>query len=162
MNIDWWRDVDEYSARAPLGHSLESSECVLKAPIGYDKERSERLTKVFRPTLQDAITAVGDPRRRAILRRIGSAELPVHEIADDFAVSRSAISQHLKVLVNAGFLSVRPMGRERLYRLRREGYLILQRFIDEFHVLTGGDPRVDRGKPQLGLTNRAGHHPSAI
>jgi DNA-binding transcriptional ArsR family regulator len=65
----------------------------------------------------DVFQAVADPTRRAILDLLLQGEQPVGDIASRFAVSLSAVSQHIKVLREAGLVEVRNAGRERLYRL---------------------------------------------
>jgi DNA-binding transcriptional ArsR family regulator len=62
--------------------------------------------------------ALGDPTRRAILDRLRHRERGVSELCEPFAMSQPAISQHLKVLSDAGLVSMRRCGRERRYRLR--------------------------------------------
>jgi len=71
--------------------------------------------------MQEAIEAIADPRRREILRLIRSEERPAAAIAAHFAdVSRPAISQHLRVLREAGYLSERRDCTRRLYYMRGE------------------------------------------
>jgi DNA-binding transcriptional ArsR family regulator len=67
----------------------------------------------------DALQVVAEPRRREILRLVWDRELPAGDIATRFDVSFPAISQHLRVLLDAGFVSVRRDGRARLYRADR-------------------------------------------
>jgi len=68
------------------------------------------------------LDAVSEPRRREILARLASlGEAPVGVIAETIAVSRPAVSQHLKVLKDAGIVSERRSGRERLYRINPDG-----------------------------------------
>jgi DNA-binding transcriptional ArsR family regulator len=69
----------------------------------------------------EALKAIAEPRRRAILQLVAHDELPAGEIAAAFEVSRTAVSQHLTVLKNAGLLSERREGTRRLYRARPEG-----------------------------------------
>src|SRR2546430_12085037 len=61
--------------------------------------------------------ALGDPTRRAIFERLRSEPLSVGEIADGLPVSRPAVSQHLRVLKEAGLVTERRNGTRRLYRL---------------------------------------------
>jgi len=68
----------------------------------------------------DALQIVAEPRRREILALIWNDEMAAGDIADQFDVSFAAVSQHLGVLRNAGFVKVRPNGRQRLYRADRE------------------------------------------
>ena len=72
--------------------------------------------------LDESLRAVADPTRRTILRLVRDDELPAGEIATHFpSMSRPAVSQHLRVLAEAGLVEVRPDGNRRLYRWRREG-----------------------------------------
>src|SRR5437763_17209491 len=66
----------------------------------------------------DAFAALGEPRRREILRLVSSRELSVGDIARRFDVTRPAISQHLRVLKEAGLVTERRDGTRRLYRAR--------------------------------------------
>jgi DNA-binding transcriptional ArsR family regulator len=68
----------------------------------------------------DAFAALGEPRRREILRLVSGSELSVGEIARRFDVTRPAISQHLRVLKDAGLVAERREGTKRLYRARPE------------------------------------------
>jgi DNA-binding transcriptional ArsR family regulator len=82
--------------------------------------------------MEAALRAIAEPRRRTILRLVGSEELSAGEIASHFDVSRPAISQHLTVLKGAGLLSERREGTRRLYLARPEGLAELRDFLDEF------------------------------
>jgi DNA-binding transcriptional ArsR family regulator len=79
----------------------------------------------------ETLRALAEPRRRAILRLVASDELAAGEIAAAFDVSRTAISQHLTVLKNAGLLAERREGTRRLYRARPEGLAGLRQFLDQ-------------------------------
>ncbi len=79
-----------------------------------------------------ALRALADGRRREILRLVRSEELPAGEIAAHFAVTRPAISQHLRVLREAGLVTERREGTRRLYRARPETVEELRRFLDDF------------------------------
>ena len=81
--------------------------------------------------LDFALHAIAEPHRRKILRIVQSRELSAGEIASQFEVTRPAISQHLKVLADAGLVSVRKQGTRVLYRTRPEGLAELKRFLDE-------------------------------
>jgi DNA-binding transcriptional ArsR family regulator len=61
------------------------------------------------------MNALGDPTRRAIFERLAAGPKPVGELAKDLPVSRPAVSQHLRVLRDSGFASVRAEGTRRLY-----------------------------------------------
>ena len=80
---------------------------LLDAPIGENAAiGAERAT-------DEALKAIAEPRRRAILRLVADDELAAGEIAAAFDVSRTAVSQHLTVLKNAGLLSERRDGTRR-------------------------------------------------
>jgi DNA-binding transcriptional ArsR family regulator len=82
--------------------------------------------------IDECLRAVADPTRRAILRLVRDEELPAGLIAAHFpAISRPAVSQHLRVLADAGLVEVRPDGNRRLYRWRREGLRDAAAFVDE-------------------------------
>lgn len=68
----------------------------------------------------DGLKAVAEPRRRAILQLVWSRELAAGDIAAQFDVSFPAVSQHLRVLRDAGFVSVRREGKTRIYRADRK------------------------------------------
>ena len=84
--------------------------------------------------LQDAVLhALADPRRRAILRLVRDGELPSGDIASRFPeVTGPAISQHLRVLREAGLLTERRSGTRRLYRARPDGLRELRQWLREF------------------------------
>jgi DNA-binding transcriptional ArsR family regulator len=71
-------------------------------------------------TCMDAVQAVAEPRRREILRLVWDTELCAGDIADRFDVTFGAVSQHLKVLRDAGLVTLRQDGRKRYYRADRE------------------------------------------
>ena len=82
--------------------------------------------------IDESLRAVADPTRRAILRLVRDGELPAGEIATHFpSISRPAVSQHLRVLTDAGLVDVRPDGNRRLYRWRREGLREAVAFVEE-------------------------------
>jgi DNA-binding transcriptional ArsR family regulator len=106
--------------------------------------------------VQAVLDAVAEPRRREILLLVRDIELPAGEIAGRFAdVSRPAISQHLRVLHDAGLLVERREGTRRLYRTRAEGFAELRGFLEEFwdarlealrHEAEHEQRRSDRGR----------------
>src|SRR6516162_4960007 len=79
----------------------------------------------------EALRALAEPRRRAILRLVSEEELAAGQIAEAFDVTRTAVSQHLTVLRNAGLLTERRDGTRRLYRARPAGLAGLRRFLDD-------------------------------
>src|SRR5215468_3564305 len=82
--------------------------------------------------MDGALRALADPTRRAILRLVHDDELAAGEIARHFpTMSRPAVSQHLRVLTDAGLVAVRPEGNRRLYSWRRDGLRDAAAFVDE-------------------------------
>jgi DNA-binding transcriptional ArsR family regulator len=79
----------------------------------------------------EALRALAEPRRRAILQLVAHGELAAGEIAAAFDVTRPAVSQHLTVLKQAGLLTERRDGTRRLYRARPEGLAGLRRLLDD-------------------------------
>src|SRR5690349_22345293 len=76
--------------------------------------------------------ALADGTRRRLLRLVRDGERAAGELATEFpAISRPAVSQHLRVLETAGLVTVRPDGNRRLYRARAAGLEEVWRFIDE-------------------------------
>ena len=80
----------------------------------------------------DPWTALGDPTRRAIFERIADRPRAVVEIARELPVSRPAVSQHLKVLKDAGLVMDHPVGTRRIYRLNPVGVGALRADLERF------------------------------
>ena len=79
----------------------------------------------------EALRAIAEPRRRKILQLVAHDELSAGEIAAAFDITRTAVSQHLTVLKNAGLLTERRDGTRRLYRARAQGLAGLREFLDD-------------------------------
>lgn len=77
------------------------------------------------------LRALGDPTRRELLRRTWQRELPAGRLAEGFAMSRPAVSQHLRVLRDAGLVTVRRDGPRRLYSARRGALDDVWEFFEE-------------------------------
>ncbi len=77
-------------------------------------------------------TALGDPTRRAIFERLADRPRAVGELASEVPVSRPAVSQHLKVLKDAGLVMDRPVGTRRIYRLDPDGVAALRVDLEQF------------------------------
>jgi DNA-binding transcriptional ArsR family regulator len=78
------------------------------------------------------LTALGDPTRRAVFELLGDGPRPVGEIASDLPVTRPAVSQHLKILKEAGLVIDRPDGTRRLYELNPDGIGALRAYFEGF------------------------------
>ena|SRR5882762_4178946 len=81
---------------------------------------------------RSVLRALAEPRRLDILVLIRKRELRAGQIAENFNTTRSAISQHLRVLTKAGLLSERRRGTSRLYKLRAEGFTQLRALLETF------------------------------
>lgn len=82
--------------------------------------------------LNQIIHALAEPRRRDILSLVRDGELASSAIASHFDISAPAVSQHLKVLEEAGLVVVRRAGTKRFYGIRREGFAELMQYIESF------------------------------
>jgi len=80
----------------------------------------------------DPLSAAAEPNRRRILQLLASEPRTVSDIAAQFTVTRSAISQHLLVLADAGLVEAEKVGRQRIYRVLPSGLQRLQAEIDRF------------------------------
>jgi DNA-binding transcriptional ArsR family regulator len=83
------------------------------------------------PTL-DAFQVIGDPSRRKMLMLLSEDSLTINSLADNFDMSRPAVSKHVKILQSAGFISIRDIGRERYCTLKKDGFEELQGWIAHF------------------------------
>jgi DNA-binding transcriptional ArsR family regulator len=81
---------------------------------------------------RDPMDALGDRTRRAIFERLRSGPISVSELAAELPVSRPAVSQHLRVLKEAGLVTERRNGTRRLYRIDPDGVGELRDYFDDF------------------------------
>jgi DNA-binding transcriptional ArsR family regulator len=79
-----------------------------------------------------ALTALGDPTRREILERLADGPRAVGELAATLPVSRPAVSQHLRVLKDAGLVRDQAQGTRRLYSVDPQGIAVLRGYLDRF------------------------------
>jgi DNA-binding transcriptional ArsR family regulator len=79
-----------------------------------------------------AWAALGDPTRRAIFERLLDQPQAVHALANDLPVSRPAVSQHLKVLSDAGLVVARREGKQRIYEVDPNGIAALRAELQRF------------------------------
>ena len=80
----------------------------------------------------DVLDALGDPTRRAVLELLRGGERPVGQLAAALPVSRPAVSQHLRVLREAGLVTERREGTRRLYRVDPEGLAALRTYLERY------------------------------
>jgi len=80
----------------------------------------------------DAFQVIADPSRREILHLLSKNSLTINSLAENFEMSRPAVSKHIKVLYGAGFISIEDIGRERYCILKQDGFNELQQWINYF------------------------------
>lgn len=83
------------------------------------------------PTL-DTFQVIGDPSRRKMLMLLSNDNLTINSLADNFDMSRPAVSKHVKILETAGFISITDIGRERYCTLKKDGFEELQSWLNYF------------------------------
>jgi len=83
-----------------------------------------------------AFAALADPTRREVFERLARGPLPVGELAHGLPVSRPAVSQHLKVLKEAGLVTDRPEGTRRVYQIDPQGLGQIRAWLDQFWDVT--------------------------
>jgi DNA-binding transcriptional ArsR family regulator len=95
----------------------------------------------------NALAALADPTRRTVFERLRSGPHAVAEIARGMPVSRPAVSQHLKVLKEAGLVADRPEGTRRVYYIDPDGLGALRHWLDQFwdQALAAFQAEVERG-----------------
>jgi DNA-binding transcriptional ArsR family regulator len=98
-------------------------------------------------TYGEPLTALGDPTRRAIFEQLRGGPRSVGDLAASLPVSRPAVSQHLRVLRDAGLVSDRKAGTRRLYSVAPEGVAELREYVNTFwdEVLAEFKDKVEGG-----------------
>jgi DNA-binding transcriptional ArsR family regulator len=100
----------------------------------------------------NALAALADPTRRRVFERLRSGPHAVGEVARGLPVSRPAVSQHLKVLKEAGLVADRPEGTRRVYYIDPNGLGALRQWLDQFwdQALAAFQAEVERGAQDAG------------
>src|SRR5271154_7147554 len=80
----------------------------------------------------DAFQVIADPSRRQMMQLLSKESMTINSLAENFDMSRPAVSKHIKIMYKAGFISITDIGRERHCTLRQDGFNELQDFIDYF------------------------------
>ncbi|MEO4000789.1 metalloregulator ArsR/SmtB family transcription factor [Mesorhizobium sp. CAU 1732] len=80
----------------------------------------------------DAFMAIADANRRHLLEELRRGPKTVNELAGGLPISRPAVSQHLKVLLDAGLVNARAQGTRRIYAVDTDGFLKLNIWLDQF------------------------------
>lgn len=82
--------------------------------------------------ISDPFYAISDSNRREILSLLSEDYLSINSLAENFDISRPAVSKHIKILDAAGFISIENVGRQRLCVLNQDGFNHLQKWINHF------------------------------
>ena len=80
----------------------------------------------------DVFQVIADPSRREMMRMLSEQSLPINSLVEHFDMSRPAVSKHVKIMYNAGFISIEDIGRERYCTLKKDGFDELQKWISFF------------------------------
>src|ERR1700739_1568296 len=80
----------------------------------------------------DAFQVIADPSRRQMMMMLSKDSMTINALAENFAMSRPAVSKHIKIMYKAGFISIKDIGRERYCTLKQDGFDELQDFINFF------------------------------
>ncbi|HTC01111.1 MAG TPA: metalloregulator ArsR/SmtB family transcription factor [Ferruginibacter sp.] len=80
----------------------------------------------------DAFQVIADPSRREMLHLLSKKSLTINSLAENFDMSRPAVSKHIKILNVAGFITIQDIGRERHCILKQDGFNELQEWINFF------------------------------
>lgn len=107
--------------------------------------------------LQAGLDALGDATRMAIFQKLSAGALAVNELARTLPVSRPAVSQHLKVLKDAGLVLDSRAGTRRLYQLNPEGVARLRAHFDQMWTKALANFQIAAEKPALGIKQGAKH-----
>jgi DNA-binding transcriptional ArsR family regulator len=86
----------------------------------------------MRITTPDVFQVLADPSRRQMMVMLSRKSMTINALAENFDMSRPAVSKHIKIMYEAGFITIRDIGRERHCTLQRKGFAELQQFIDYF------------------------------
>ena len=105
----------------------------------------------MRTQILDAFQVIADPSRRQMLMMLSKDSMTIKSLAENFDISRPAVSKHIKILYGAGFISITGIGRERHCILKQEGFDEVQNFINYFDKFWDGKLK----KLQMILNNKA-------
>lgn len=86
----------------------------------------------------DTFQVIADPSRREILHLLSKDSHTINSLAENFDMSRPAVSKHVKALYQAGFISIEDVGRERRCTLKQDGFKDLQKWLEYFDAFWAG------------------------
>ena len=104
--------------------------------------------------MDDVAGAIADPVRREILLMLRDEPLSAGQIADRFAISRPAVSRHLRVLRESGLIRHTLVGRQRFYELDASQFAGLIEWLDQFRLATSWERRLDALETEVHRTRR--------
>ena len=102
----------------------------------------------------DAFQVIADPSRRQMLYLLSKDSLTINSLAENFDMSRPAVSKHVKVLYNAGFITISDIGRERHCTLKQDGFKALNEWLAYFDAFWGNSLK----KLEVLLTDKKRDH----
>ena len=110
-----------------------------------------------------ALAAVADPTRRQVFERLGAGPRSVGELAEGLPVSRPAVSQHLRVLKDAGLVTDRADGTRRIYQIRAHGVQAIHAYLDQMwsQAMAAFQSEAERISRSQLTTGRTGPHGAA-
>jgi DNA-binding transcriptional ArsR family regulator len=109
-------------------------------------------------TQLDLFQALADPTRRSIVEALRNGERQVNDIVEQAGIHQSGVSRHLRILHEAGFVSMRPDGQRRLYCLRPEPFRELDKWLAQYRNLW--EARLDRLGAALEKQQSSGKPPN--
>lgn len=101
----------------------------------------------------DVFQTLADPTRRQIIETLLSGEQQVNDVVEKLSIHQSGVSRHLRILLEAGFVRVRPDGQRRLYSLRPEPFQAVDDWVSSYRRLW--EARLDRFGEALERKQRA-------
>jgi DNA-binding transcriptional ArsR family regulator len=106
----------------------------------------------------DVFETLGDPTRRRIIDALRLGERQVGDVVESAGIQQSGVSRHLRILLESGFVSVRPEGQRRFYALKPEPFRELDRWLAGYRNLW--EARLDRFEQALEKKQRATKKPN--
>lgn len=94
--------------------------------------------------------ALADPKRRMLVAILREGEQPVGQLVQRVSIAQSGVSRHLRILREAGLVTMRPQGQQRLYALRPDAWAQLSDWLDAYRFLW--EKRLDRFEEQLSIS----------
>jgi DNA-binding transcriptional ArsR family regulator len=99
------------------------------------------MQKIMATQTLDAFQVIADPSRRQMMQLLSNDSMTINALAENFDMSRPAVSKHIRIMHEAGFISITDIGRERHCTLKKDGFNELQNFIDYFDKFWAGKLR---------------------